>query len=82
MARQRTILPTCADCRESVIFDSGTTRGDYAFSMMRQYLVDAFNVEFLSQLCQSKDKQLAAIAAKAIKESVYHLRRSKDWFCD
>lgn len=70
-------LRDCRDFRNFLILE--LPRGDYAFSMMRQYLVDAFNVEFLSQLCQSKDKQLAAIAAKAIKESVYHLRRSKDW---
>ena len=70
-------LRDCREFRNFLILE--LPRGDYAFSMMRQYLVDAFNVEFLSQLCQSKDKQLAAIAAKAIKESVYHLRRSKDW---
>lgn len=70
-------LRDCRDFRNFLILE--LPRGDYAFSMMRQYLVDVFNVEFLSQLCQSKDKQLAAIAAKAIKESVYHLRRSKDW---
>lgn len=70
-------LRDCRDFRNFLIME--LPRGDYAFSMTRQFLVDAFNVEFLSQLTQSKDERLAAIAAKAIKESVYHLRRSRDW---
>ncbi len=54
-------------------------RGDFAYSMVRQLFIDVYNMEFLAKLCQSKDENLAAIAAKAIKESRYHLRRSKDW---
>ena len=54
-------------------------RGDFAYSMVRQLLVDVFNQLFLQQLMQSQDKNLAAIAAKAIKETRYHLRRSRDW---
>ena len=54
-------------------------RGDFAYSMVRQLLVDVFNQLFLQQLMQSQDQTLAAIAAKAIKETRYHLRRSRDW---
>jgi ring-1,2-phenylacetyl-CoA epoxidase subunit PaaC len=54
-------------------------RGDFAFTMGRQFLVDAFNLAFLEKLQSSKDSQLAAIAAKAVKESQYHLRRSREW---
>ncbi len=54
-------------------------RGDFAFSMVRQLMVDVFNVLFLEQLEQSKDQMLSGIASKAIKESRYHLRRSQDW---
>jgi len=73
-------FPYLRDCREFRNFlILELPRGDYAFSMTRQFLVDAFNVEFLSQLVGSKDERLAAIAAKAIKESLYHLRRSKEW---
>ena len=54
-------------------------RGDFAFSTARQFLIDAFNLEFLEALCGSTDAQLAAIAHKAIKESRYHFRRSRDW---
>jgi ring-1,2-phenylacetyl-CoA epoxidase subunit PaaC len=54
-------------------------RGDFAFSQVRQLLVDLFNTLFLSELVNSKDATLAAIAAKAIKETRYHLRRSREW---
>jgi ring-1,2-phenylacetyl-CoA epoxidase subunit PaaC len=54
-------------------------RGDFAFTTVRQFLVDAFDLGFLDALRGSHDKELAAIAAKAIKESQYHWRRSRDW---
>lgn len=54
-------------------------RGDFAYTMVRQLFVDVFNMQFLPCLVESKDETLAAIAAKAIKESRYHLRRSREW---
>ena len=54
-------------------------RGDFAYTMVRQMFVDVYNLLYLEQLVKSKDKTLAAIAAKAIKESRYHLRRSQEW---
>lgn len=54
-------------------------RGDFAFSTVRQLLVDVFNSLYLKQLSRSQDKNLAAIAGKAVKETQYHLRRSRDW---
>lgn len=53
--------------------------GDFAFTMARQLMVDTFDVHFYEELQTSSDPTLAAIAAKAIKESRYHLRRSQDW---
>jgi len=53
--------------------------GDFAFTMARQFLVDVYDMGFFTELAQSKDPMLAAIAAKAVKESRYHLRRSEDW---
>ena len=53
--------------------------GDFAFMMIKQYYLDVFNVLFLENLSQSKDESLSAIAAKAVKESRYHLKRSKPW---
>ena len=54
-------------------------KGDFAFTMARQFFLDAYNVEFLQRLRESSDAELAAIAGKAIKESTYHLRRSAEW---
>ncbi len=54
-------------------------RGDFAYTMVRQLLVDVFNLHYLAQLQLSSDETLAAIAAKAIKESRYHFRRSREW---
>ncbi len=54
-------------------------RGDFAFTIVRQLFVDVLNAHFLPLLCQSKDETLAAIAAKSLKETEYHLRRSRDW---
>jgi len=53
--------------------------GDFAFTMVRQYFLDVFNTLYLEQLIQSVDDTLTAIAAKAIKESRYHLKRSTPW---
>lgn len=54
-------------------------RGDFAYSQVRQLLTDVYYNLLLPQLAESRDDTLAAIAAKAIKESRYHLRRSRDW---
>ncbi|MBF7054774.1 phenylacetate-CoA oxygenase subunit PaaC [Halomonas sp. KAO] len=54
-------------------------RGDFAYSQVRQLFVDVYYSLVLPELMDSKDDTLAAIAAKAIKETRYHLRRSRDW---
>lgn len=53
--------------------------GSFADTIARQYLMDAWNVALYERLTQSRDAQLAAIAAKAIKEVRYHLRFSRGW---
>jgi len=53
--------------------------GDFADTMARQFVIDVYEVGFFSALKKSTDATLAAIAAKAIKESRYHLRRSEEW---
>lgn len=50
--------------------------GDFGQTMMRQFLFDAWHSIQLRQLIDSKDAQIAAIAAKAVKEVTYHLERS------
>ncbi|MFI8481467.1 1,2-phenylacetyl-CoA epoxidase subunit PaaC [Pseudomonas sp. NPDC078700] len=53
--------------------------GDYAVTMTKQFLYDAWHFEVLQQLCASTDERIAGIAAKALKEVTYHLRRSSEW---
>ncbi|MEM9533352.1 MAG: 1,2-phenylacetyl-CoA epoxidase subunit PaaC [Pseudomonadota bacterium] len=54
-------------------------RGDFADTMARQLLVDAFEVPYFEALTKSNDRTLAGIAGKAIKEVRYHLRHSAGW---
>lgn len=53
--------------------------GDYAATITRQFFFDAFHYPLLEGLTASRDEQIAAIAAKAVKEARYHLRRSSEW---
>jgi ring-1,2-phenylacetyl-CoA epoxidase subunit PaaC len=52
--------------------------GDFGQTLMRQFLIDAYQVPLLEALKGSKDERVAAIAAKAGKEVAYHLDRSAD----
>lgn len=52
--------------------------GTYADTMMRQFYFDAWHNLALQKLLSSSDRQVAAIAQKAVKEATYHLRRSSD----
>lgn len=54
-------------------------KGDFAYTQVRQLFADVYYTVLLPELLQSKDETLSAIAAKAIKETKYHLRRSRDW---
>ncbi|MBN7797358.1 1,2-phenylacetyl-CoA epoxidase subunit PaaC [Parahaliea mediterranea] len=68
------------DCREFTnLLINELPRGDFAFTMARQYLLDEHALLFLEALQGSSDAELAAIATKAIKETRYHLRRSREW---
>lgn len=52
---------------------------DFAFTIVRQLLNANFEVLFLEELLNSKDSEIAAISAKAIKESRYHLEHAREW---
>jgi ring-1,2-phenylacetyl-CoA epoxidase subunit PaaC len=54
-------------------------KGDWAFTMLRQYLFDAYETELLGRLRTSSYRPLAEAAAKAAKEEVFHLRHSALW---
>lgn len=53
--------------------------GDFAQTMVRQFLFDAFRKPLYEKLQASNDKQLAAIAEKSLKETRYHLKHSSEW---
>lgn len=53
--------------------------GDFAVTMVRQYLYAAFMTPYWQAMTSSTDATLAAIAARAQKESAYHLRHSGEW---
>lgn len=53
--------------------------GDFAVTILRQFLYSAFAHPFWRALAQSRDATLAAIAAKAEKEAAYHLRHAAEW---
>jgi ring-1,2-phenylacetyl-CoA epoxidase subunit PaaC len=52
---------------------------DYAVTIVRNFLYSALMALLWEKLQNSKDAQLAAIAAKSLKEVRYHLRHSHDW---
>jgi ring-1,2-phenylacetyl-CoA epoxidase subunit PaaC len=53
--------------------------GDWAQTILRQFFFSNYQFLLYQQLQHSKDEQLAAIAAKALKEVTYHLRWSSEW---
>lgn len=52
---------------------------DFGFTMMRQFLFDAYRKPLFERLTKSGNAQLAAIAEKSLKETKYHLRHSSEW---
>jgi ring-1,2-phenylacetyl-CoA epoxidase subunit PaaC len=54
-------------------------RGDFAFTIMRQFLFASLSRLQLEGLTTSSHAELAGIAAKALKETRYHLRHSAEW---
>ena len=54
-------------------------KGDWAFSVLRQFFFSAYQYFFYQCLQQNQDSHLAAIAEKSSKEVAYHLRWSSEW---
>lgn len=54
-------------------------RGDFAFTILRGFLLSAWAHPFWQAATRSTDAQLAAIAAKAEKEAAYHVRHTGEW---
>ena len=53
--------------------------GDFAMTILRQFFFDAFRLPLYEALMQSPIEQLAAIAAKSVKETRYHLKHTSEW---
>jgi ring-1,2-phenylacetyl-CoA epoxidase subunit PaaC len=53
--------------------------GDFGQTIVRQWLIDTWQLQVYQGLSASADARLAAIAGKALKETRYHHRFSSGW---
>ena len=53
--------------------------GDFADTVVRQFIFDNFHYHLLLQLLSGPDPKLANIAEKSAKEATYHLKWSSEW---
>jgi ring-1,2-phenylacetyl-CoA epoxidase subunit PaaC len=54
-------------------------KGDFGFTIMRQFLFSTHALHQWEALSASTDADLSGIAAKALKETRYHVRHSAEW---
>jgi ring-1,2-phenylacetyl-CoA epoxidase subunit PaaC len=54
-------------------------KGDFAFTIVRQFLFSVAAYYQLEELAKSTNATLAGIAAKALKETRYHVRHTGEW---
>src|SRR5688572_7691836 len=52
---------------------------DFAHTLVRQFLIDAWQLELFESLQSSTEPRFAELAAKALKETRYHYRFSAGW---
>ena len=65
------------DFRNCLLVEQGN--GDWGKTILRQFLFSAWQYYFYERLRDSRDRELAAIAEKSVKEVTYHLRWSSEW---
>jgi ring-1,2-phenylacetyl-CoA epoxidase subunit PaaC len=53
--------------------------GDFAATIVRQFLHDAYAIEWWTARVDGPDPAVGALAAKVVKETTYHLRYSRGW---
>jgi ring-1,2-phenylacetyl-CoA epoxidase subunit PaaC len=53
--------------------------GDFALTIVRQFLFSVFALLQMDALAKNAHTELAGIAAKAVKETTYHVRHSGQW---
>jgi ring-1,2-phenylacetyl-CoA epoxidase subunit PaaC len=66
-----------ADFRNVLLVEQ--PNGDFAMTIARQFYFDAWHHLLLTSLAGSSNGRVAEIAAKALKETSYHLERSREW---
>lgn len=54
-------------------------KGDFGFTIGRQFLFSAFSYFLYQQLAEVDDEQFRGMAQKHLKEVKYHLRHSREW---
>jgi ring-1,2-phenylacetyl-CoA epoxidase subunit PaaC len=52
---------------------------DWAYTVIRSFFFDVYNLNLFTQLKNSNDATLAAVAEKSLKEVEYHVRWSSEW---
>jgi ring-1,2-phenylacetyl-CoA epoxidase subunit PaaC len=58
---------------------SAPARGDFGFTVLRNFFLSAWALASWRRLESSSDPELAAIASKAAKEARYHREHAADW---
>jgi ring-1,2-phenylacetyl-CoA epoxidase subunit PaaC len=74
---QLAYLRDAIDYRNALIVE--LPKGDFAFTIVRQFLFSAAALYQLEALSRSANADLGGIAAKATKETRYHVRHAGDW---
>jgi ring-1,2-phenylacetyl-CoA epoxidase subunit PaaC len=54
-------------------------KGDFAFTVLRNFVLSSWALLIWQRLATSSDEQLAAIAGKAVKEARYHREHAAHW---
>ena len=54
-------------------------KGDFGFTIVRQLFFSVYSLVQMDALTRTSNADLAGIAAKAVKESRYHVRHSAQW---
>jgi len=52
---------------------------DFAYVIARQFMVDVYQCLLYKNLQSSPDETLAGMAARFLKETIYHLRHTRSW---
>jgi ring-1,2-phenylacetyl-CoA epoxidase subunit PaaC len=54
-------------------------KGDFGFTILRQFFFSVYSLLQMEALTRSSNADLSGIAAKAVKESRYHVRHCAEW---